>query len=167
MERKVFGLLVVDQGGGDTIMSASLERLLCWADPTCPVYNKGRNRFANQLEYSTIEILGGTPLEAAFCWTLACASALKGGAQVRASNVQYQVRRARSGPPLRNRLLLLVQGRLGQRAGFRRPLLRRREGREHRQDVASAPVLRHLLPDAKERARPHRRVRWRQQSRGQ
>jgi hypothetical protein len=78
LERKVFGLLVVDQGGGDTIMSASLERLLCWADPTCPVYNKGRNRFANQLEYSTIEILGGTPLEAAFCWTLACASALKG-----------------------------------------------------------------------------------------
>ena len=72
IERQVYNVVVVGN-----IISCSLPELIGMCDPNVTVHYHGRNRFVKTL--LSPDYLSGTPLEAAYSWTLSCASALKNG----------------------------------------------------------------------------------------
>jgi hypothetical protein len=82
MDRQVSDLVTMGRGD-ERFVSASLLQLLSWEDPTCGPYNDGRDRFEEILVESykgasSEQAILSTPLEAAYSWTFACASALRG-----------------------------------------------------------------------------------------
>ena len=70
LERKIPDMVVVGK-----LVTSSLERLLLASDPVFMIHNVGQARLREILK-KTEDFLSATALEAAYCWSLSCISAL-------------------------------------------------------------------------------------------
>ncbi len=73
-KRLTSGLIVCDP---NNLITCGLSKLLEMEDPNIPVYEQGRDLFAEALQGAS-DLLSATPLEHAYFWSLACRSAVKG-----------------------------------------------------------------------------------------